>query len=47
MALSKKEEKFLKDLKIKLIKKTVKDPYWGTGMGGRGGTLQKIMDDKY
>ena len=46
MALSKKEEKWLKALKLKLIEKTVKDPYWGTGMGIRGGTLQKIMDDK-
>lgn len=30
----KKKEVDLKALKLKLIEKTVKDPYWGTGLSG-------------
>ena len=34
MGKSKKKEVDLKALKLKLIEKTVKDPYWGTGLSG-------------
>ena len=34
MGKPKKKEVDLKALKLKLIEKTVKDPYWGTGLSG-------------
>ena len=38
MGKSKKKEVDLKALKLKLIEKTVKDPYWGTA-GANGGSV--------
>ena len=32
--VSKKEQAMLKALKAKLIDKSVKNPYWGTGLSG-------------
>ena len=38
MGKPKKKEVDLKALKLKLIEKTVKDPYWGTA-GAHGGSV--------